>query len=74
LIGGSCTSIEKELVEENESGTSGDSYKKAKLQAGIKPTALYLAIDKENSIVSQMVTYLICDKLRFGFKSAYEQS
>jgi len=25
-------------------------YKKAKLQAGIKPTALCLAIDKENSI------------------------
>jgi len=24
--------------------------------------------------VSQMVTYLICDELRFGFKSAYEQS
>jgi len=24
--------------------------------------------------ISQMVTYLICDELRYGFKSAYEQS
>ena len=74
MTGGSCASIEEELAEENESGTSGDSCKKAKLQAGIKPTALCSAIDKENLIVSQMVTYLICDELRFGFKSAYEQS
>ena len=24
--------------------------------------------------VSQMVTYLVCDELKYGFKSAYEQS
>jgi len=56
-------------------GRSTDNhYKKAKLQAGIKPTALCSAIDKENSIespldflhylynyymVSQMVTYYL---------------
>ena len=24
--------------------------------------------------ISQMVTYLVCDELKYGFKSAYEQS
>jgi len=24
--------------------------------------------------LSQMVTYLVCDDLKYGFKSAYEQS
>jgi len=28
----------------------------------------------EICLVSQMVTYLVCDELRYGFKSAYEQS
>ena len=28
----------------------------------------------ENSGVSQMVTYLVCDELKYGFKSAYKQS
>jgi len=40
---------EKEIKEEN----SG-RCKKAKLQAGIKPTALCLAIDKENLIESPL--------------------
>jgi len=37
--------------DKQERDTSWD-YKKAKLQAGIKPTALCSVIDKENSIKS----------------------
>ena len=29
---------------------------------------------KKTVVLSQMITYLICDELRYGFKSAYEQS
>jgi len=29
---------------------------------------------KKTIVLSQMITYLICDELRYGFKSAYEQS
>jgi len=29
---------------------------------------------RKSEIVSQMVTYLVCDELKYGFKSAYEQS
>ena len=31
-------------------------------------------IDTERIPLSQMVTYLVCDELKYGFKSAYEQS
>jgi len=30
--------------------------------------------EKKYKYLSQMVTYLICDKLGYRFKSAYEQS
>jgi len=29
---------------------------------------------KKTVVLSQMITYLICDELRYRFKSAYEQS
>jgi len=29
---------------------------------------------KKTIVLSQMITYLICDELRYRFKSAYEQS
>ena len=31
-------------------------------------------IAKSIFILSQMVTYLVCDELKYGFKSTYEQS
>jgi len=29
---------------------------------------------EDSEVISQMVTYLVCDELKYGFKSAYEQS
>ena len=30
--------------------------------------------EEDSEVISQMVTYLVCDELKYGFKSAYEQS
>jgi len=41
------------------------------------PTVTLPLIPMSPSLVrplSQMVTYLVCDELKYGFKSAYEQS
>ena len=38
-----------------------------------RATDLCLQLNQE-VILSQMVTYLVCDELKYGFKSAYEQS
>jgi len=53
-------------------------YKKAKLQAGIKPTALCLAIDKENSIEFPLDSlhylynyYMVCALLSHAYHVTY---
>jgi len=59
--------------------TQGIKYKKETITTFRIPSTYFCPKSFQNptddaALLSQMVAYLICDELGYGFKSAYEQS